>query len=180
MHNEIVRYNLAVSFILTIQFMEKSMAQTQVLYGERFGKQGELWVGCSATIFDEKREKVLLTRRTDNGRWCLPGGRMESGESAAEACEREVWEETGLRVRVKRLIGIYSDPDQLVIYPDGNKVFFVILGFEVEVIDGVPGLSEETTDVGYFSLAEMETMPMHGHHKSRVEDTLLGGETLIK
>lgn len=90
------------------------MAQTQVLYGERFGKQGELRVGCSATIFDEKREKVLLTRRADNGRWCLPGGRMESGESAAEACEREVLEETGLTVRVTRLVGVYSNPDQLV------------------------------------------------------------------
>lgn len=156
------------------------MTQTQVLYGERFGKQGELRVGCSATIFDEKREKVLLTCRTDNGRWCLPGGRMESGESAAEACEREVWEETGLKVRVKRLIGVYSDPDQLVIYPDGNKVFFVILGFEVEVISGQLGLSNETTDAGYFSLAEMEAMPMHGNHKSRVEDAMLGGDALIR
>jgi ADP-ribose pyrophosphatase YjhB (NUDIX family) len=156
------------------------MTQTQILYGERFGKQGELRVGCSATIFDEAREKVLLTRRTDNGLWCLPGGCMESGESAAEACEREVWEETGLKVRVKRLIGVYSDPDQLVIYPDGNKVFFVILGFEVEFIDGVLGLSDETTDAGYFSLVEMESMPMHGNHKSRVEDALLGGETLIR
>lgn len=156
------------------------MTHTQILYGDRFGKQGELRVGCSATIFDEKRQKVLLTQRTDNGRWCLPGGRMESGESAAEACEREVWEETGLRVRVKRLIGIYSDPDQLVIYPDGNKVFLVVLGFEVDIIDGVLGLSDETTDVGYFTLAEMESMPMHGNHKSRVEDALLGGETLIR
>ncbi|MCX6060153.1 MAG: NUDIX domain-containing protein [Chloroflexi bacterium] len=156
------------------------MTHTQILYGDRFGKQGELRVGCSATIFDENRGKILLTQRTDNGRWCLPGGRMESGESAAEACEREVWEETGLRVRVKRLIGVYSDPDQLVIYPDGNKVFLVVLGFEVDIIDGVLGLSDETTDVGYFTLAEMESMPMHGNHKSRVEDALLGGETLIR
>ncbi|MBI5942762.1 MAG: NUDIX domain-containing protein [Chloroflexi bacterium] len=157
------------------------MTQTEIIYGERFGKQGELRVGCSATIFDKQREKILLTRRTDNGRWCLPGGRMESGESAAEACEREVWEETGLKVQVTRLIGVYSDPDQLVIYPDGNKVFFVILGFEAEVIGGVLGLSDETTDVGYFSLAEMESMPIHGKHKSRVEDALIESrEALIK
>ena len=43
---------------------------TQVLFGPRLGKEGKLRVGCSATIFDEKREKVLLTQRTDNGRWC--------------------------------------------------------------------------------------------------------------
>lgn len=157
------------------------MTQTQVLYGERLGKQGKLRLGCGAIIFDEKREKVLLTRRADNGRWCLPGGVMESGESAAEACEREVMEETGLRVRVKRLVGVYSNPDQLVIYSDGNKAFFVVLSFETEVMGGELTLSDETTDFGYFSVPEMENMPMHGHHKQRVEDALaMTGEALIK
>jgi ADP-ribose pyrophosphatase YjhB (NUDIX family) len=153
---------------------------SQVLYGPRLGKEGKLRVGCSATIFDSKREKVLLTQRTDNGRWCLPGGMMESGESVAEACEREVWEETGLNVRITRLIGVYSDPDQLVVYPHGNKAFFVVLSFEVEIIDGTLGLSNETTAFGYYSLTEMESMPMHGQHKQRIEDALLGGNTLIK
>ena len=157
------------------------MAQTQVLYGERLGKQGKLRLGCSAIIFDENREKVLLTRRADNGRWCLPGGVMESGEFAAEACEREVLEETGVTVRAKRLIGVYSNPDQLVIYPDGNKVHFVILSFEAEVMSGKLSLSDETTDFGYFSVPEMENMPMHGHHKQRVEDAMLmTGQALIK
>jgi ADP-ribose pyrophosphatase YjhB (NUDIX family) len=154
---------------------------TQVLYGERLGKEGKLRVGCSAVIFDEAREKVLLTRRTDNGRWCVPGGGLEAGESVEEACLREVWEETGLRARVTRLIGVYSDPDQLVIYSDGNKAFFVVLSFEVEVIGGELGLSDETTEAGYFSLAEMDSMPMHGRHKHRVMDALLGqAEALIQ
>ena len=149
------------------------MNQTQILYGPRFGRDGELRLGCSAVLFDEKREKVLLTRRADNDRWCLPGGGVESGESVAEACERECWEETGLKVRVKRLVGVYSHPDQLVIYPDGNKAFFVVLNFEVEALNGELSLSDETTDFGYFSVTEMETMPMHGKHKDRVEDALL-------
>jgi len=153
---------------------------TQVLYGPRFGKEGQLRVGCSATIFDPTREKVLLTQRTDNGRWCLPSGGMESGESAAEACEREVWEETGLKVRVTRLIGIYSNPDQLVIYPDGNKAFIVAISFEAEVIEGELGLSNETTAFGYYSMQEMDSMPMHGQHQQRIEDAMLGGAALIK
>jgi ADP-ribose pyrophosphatase YjhB (NUDIX family) len=153
---------------------------SQILFGPRLGKEGELRLGCSAMIFDTNREKVLLTQRTDNGRWCLPGGAMESGESVAEACEREVWEETCLRVRVTRLIGVYSNPDQLVIYSDGNKSFFVVLSFEAEIISGELGLSDETTAFGYFSLKEMESMPMHGQHKQRVEDALLGGDALIK
>lgn len=153
---------------------------TQVLYGPRLGKEGVVRVGCSAVLFDKSREKVLLTLRTDNGRWCLPGGQLEAGESAAEACEREVWEETGLKVRAKRLLGVYSNPDQLVVYRDGNKAFFVVLNFEVEIVEGELGLSNETTDFGYFSLKEMESMPMHGEHKNRVEDTFRGGEPVMK
>lgn len=153
---------------------------SQVLFGPRLGREGQLRIGCCATIFDANGEKVLLTRRTDNGRWCLPGGGMESGESAAEACEREVWEETGLKVRVTRLIGVYSNPDQLVVYNDGNKVFMVVLSFEAKIVEGELGLSNETTEAGYFSLSEMENMQMHGQHKSRVEDALTGGDTLIK
>ncbi|GAB1469129.1 NUDIX domain-containing protein [Chloroflexota bacterium] len=153
---------------------------SKVLYGPRLGKEGKLRVGCSAVIFDQNRQKVLLTQRTDNGRWCLPGGGMEAGESAAEACEREVWEETGLKVRAKKLLGVYSNPDQLVIYPDGNKAFFVVLNFEVEILGGELGLSDETTAFGWFSPAEMESLPMHGQHKSRVEDALLGGDAVMK
>jgi ADP-ribose pyrophosphatase YjhB (NUDIX family) len=105
---------------------------------------------------------------------------MESGESAAEACEREVWEETGLKVRATRLLGVYSDPNQLVIYKDGKKAFFVILNFEVEILEGEVGLSDETTDYGWFTLEEMKSMPMHANHKDRVEDALRGGDAVMK
>ena len=153
---------------------------SRVLYGNRLGKEGKLHLGCSAAIFDAKREKVLLTRRADNGCWCLPGGHVESGESVKEACEREVLEETGLQVRVTRLVGVYSNPDQLVIYPDGNKAFFVVLSFEAEIVAGELTLSAETTAYGYFSVQEMESMPIHAQHNLREEDALPGGETLIK
>jgi 8-oxo-dGTP pyrophosphatase MutT (NUDIX family) len=144
---------------------------TQVIYGERISRQGEIRLGCSAAIFDEQG-RIFLTRRTDNSQWCLPGGRMESGESAAEACEREVWEETALRVRVKRLVGVYSHPDQLVIYPDGHKAHIVALHFEAEIISGQPTLSNETSDFGYFTLEEMEGLEMLGRHKERIIDAL--------
>ena len=145
---------------------------TQAIYGPRLGKDGRLRLGCSAIIFDEARTKVLLTRRADNGLWCTPGGAMEPGESAAEACEREVFEETGLTVRVKRLVGVYSNPDQLVIYPDGTKVQIVALSFEAEIISGELGLSNETTGFGYFTFDEIETMDFFGSHKQRIYDAL--------
>lgn len=153
---------------------------TKVLYGERISKQGEIRLGCSAAIFDEQG-RIFLTRRTDNGQWCLPGGRMESGESVAEACEREVWEETGLRVRVTRLVGVYSHPDQLVVYADGNKAHIVALHFEAEIISGEPILSNETIDFGYFTMEEIQALEFLGRHRERIIDTLeKRSEALIK
>ena len=145
---------------------------TQVIYGDRISKGAELRIGSCAVIFDETRTKVLLTKRADNGLWCLPGGKMDSGETIEECCQREVLEETRLEVRPERLIGVYSNRDQLVIYPDGNKVQIIVLSFEAKIIGGEIGLSEETTEFGYFSMNEIESMPMHGHHKERIEDAL--------
>lgn len=143
----------------------------KTLHGDRIAKIGKIRLGCSAVIFDESHEKVLLTKRADNGQWCLPSGGADPGESVEETVIREVWEETGLRIRVLRLVGVYSDPNWLVVYNDDNTVQIVALNFEVEIIDGVPGLSEETTDWGYFSLAEMEEMDILGNHGQRVQDT---------
>jgi ADP-ribose pyrophosphatase YjhB (NUDIX family) len=145
---------------------------TQVLYGDRIGQEGELRIGSCAVIFDELHQKVLLTKRADNGLWCLPGGKMEPGESVEECCRREVLEETGLEVQLKRLIAVYSNRDQLVIYKDGAKVQFVILSFEAEITAGTLILSNETTEAGFFPFAEMETMEMHDRHKDRVLDAL--------
>src|SRR5712692_6348592 len=104
----------------------------KIIEGDRVGRLGKLRVGCMATIFDETGQKVLLTRRMDNGRWCLPAGAMEAGESAAECCAREVLEETGLIVRVSKLIGIYSSPHRLLEYADGGRWQTVSLCFLAE------------------------------------------------
>src|SRR5579863_4974692 len=114
-----------------------------IVQGERVGKQGRLFIACCAVVYGPEPRTILMTRRNDNGRWCLPGGHMEPGESATEACAREVWEETGLRVRVGRLIGVYTTPHLLVEYPDGNRVQLVSFLFEATVADeeaSVPGL----------------------------------------
>jgi ADP-ribose pyrophosphatase YjhB (NUDIX family) len=90
----------------------------------------------------------------------------------AEACEREVFEETGLHVQVKRLVGVYSHPDQLVVYQDGNKAFIVALHFEADVVGGELGLSDETTDFGYFTLEETKNLEFLGRHRERIVDSL--------
>jgi len=147
---------------------------TYILYGERIGKQGELRLGCSAVLFDKDHVKILLTRRTDNGMWCLLGGMIEAGESVAEGCAREFWEETGLRVRVIRLTGVYSDPHHVVIYPDGNQACIVVLNFEVELLSGEPVLSHETTGVDWFPIHEAVEMDLFHGHADHIRDALTG------
>jgi ADP-ribose pyrophosphatase YjhB (NUDIX family) len=119
---------------------------------------------------------VLLTRRTDNGRWCLPGGRMDPGESLAETCVREVREETGLEVEVVRLIGLYSSPDVLVMYADGNRRQIVAAHFMVRVVGGTLGLSDETTEAAYFSQDALEALDLMEHHRPRIVDSFAGRE----
>jgi ADP-ribose pyrophosphatase YjhB (NUDIX family) len=154
---------------------------TRLIQGERIGKQGRIRFGCSGTLFDKDREKVLLTRRTDNGLWCLPGGKLDPGESAAEACAREMFEETGLQVHVTHLIGIYSSPDWLVEYPDGNRVQIVAVNFEVEIEAGDLKVTSEVSQFGYFSLDEIKDLELMNNHRQRVEDAFAGkGEAFIR
>ena len=147
---------------------------TQILFGERIGRQGKIRLGCSAVLFDANREKILLTRRADNGQWCLPSGGVEPGESVAEACIRETWEETGLKIQVERLTSVFSSPDRLVIYSDGKRFQIITLNFEVSEIGGKIGLSDETTNIGFYSIPEIETMDILPHHRQFISDTLAG------
>jgi ADP-ribose pyrophosphatase YjhB (NUDIX family) len=137
---------------------------------DRIGRQGVIRLGCSAAIFDNTGTKLLLTQRADNGQWCLPGGIVEAGESVAETCVREVWEETGLRVKVTRLIGVYSNPHLLVEYPDGKRFQQISLCFEAAMMDGDLGLSDETLAYGFYTQEEIQQMDVLANSVQRIQD----------
>lgn len=147
---------------------------TKVVHGDRISREGTLRIGTDAVVLDETRQMVLLTRRSDNGQWCLPGGRVDPGESVSEACLRELYEETGLQGRVVRLTGVYSDPDLLIVYPDGEKAFVIVLCFEVEKISGSLKLSPETTEARYFPVTEAVQMDLFHEHARHIQDALAG------
>lgn len=143
---------------------------TRVLYGERIGREGHLRVGSSAVIFDPGREKILLTRRKDNSLWCLPSGGMISGESAAETCSREVLEETGLVVQVIHLIGVYTSPNWLIEYSDGNRAQAVAFCFEAEIVGGELKIGDEVSEMGYYKGQEIEKLDLMASHRQRILD----------
>lgn len=145
----------------------------KIIRGERAGKLGRLAVGCSAAVLDPTKQQVLLVRRADNGRWSVPGGYMEPGESITEACAREVLEETGLHVRVGQLVAVYSSPHTLLEYPDGNRYQLVVLHFAAEPIAGALSTSDETTDIGYFSRTDIKHMDMGDLDRQRIDDAFV-------
>ncbi|WP_019424767.1 HAD-IIA family hydrolase [Paenibacillus sp. OSY-SE] len=109
--------------------------------------------GVAGMIMDERR-RVLLMKRADNGCWGIPSGHVELGETVEEAIVREIAEETGLNVKVTRLIGVYSNPDsQVFSYPNGKVSHFVTTYFRCEVVGGtLVREGDETLDVQYFEL----------------------------
>jgi len=111
-------------------------------------------------------EKVLLTKRSDFHIWCLPSGGVEDGETVVEAAIRETKEETGLDVRITRLVGIYSRPADK---PSGHAVVFAATAVG-GAINCQPG---ETLEVRYFSLNDLPTALSFGHRR-RIEDAVQG------
>jgi ADP-ribose pyrophosphatase YjhB (NUDIX family) len=76
-------------------------------------------VPCVGAVVHDAAGRLLLIRRAhDPGRglWSLPGGRVEAGESVAEAVEREVREETGLDVRAGTAVGSVHLPGPGVVF----------------------------------------------------------------
>jgi len=108
-------------------------------------------IGVFALIDDGDR--VLLARRRDSGWWNLPGGGMELGETVDEALAREVAEETGLQVRVDRLVGVYSKP----------QADEVVLTFACSVQGGTLAPTEESSEFGWYAPAAVpeRTLPKH-------------------
>ena len=79
----------------------------------------------------------------------MPARRRDgAGREAAEACARELHEETGLQGHVTRLIGIYTNPHLRVECTDGDRIQPVACSFEVAVTGGELTLSDETTCAG--------------------------------
>jgi len=118
--------------------------------------------------------EILLIQRADNAHWGLPGGHVEPGESVTQAAAREVLEETGCKIEVGRLIGVYSDPKrQTVELSSGECSQFVNLCFEARVIGeiGAPTTPEETLDSGFFPEDGLPE-PFVPVHAIRIQDAV--------
>ena len=122
-------------------------------------------VGVNVAIIAEGR--ILLTKRQDFGVWCMPGGGVDKDESIADAAFREAVEETGIEVRLSRMVGLYN-------MPKANGWANLIVVFVGEPIGGELTAQEgEVVDMACFPFDEIPGNLLFGH-RQRIQDALDG------
>lgn len=134
----------------------------------------------SAAAFVLHNGAVLLTRRSDNGNWTMPGGAHDPGESLSRTAVRETLEETGITVRPTAVAGIYSDPRHVIHYTSDDEVrqeFTVV--YRADYLTGEPTTSSETTHVEWVPLHKVAGLPMDPSQRKRIEWALTQQRTWI-
>ena len=94
---------------------------------------------------------------------------MNLGESISQTVVREVEEETGLRVEPTRLVGIYTDPDHIIEYSDGEVRQQFNVCYTARVIGGSLAISNESTALRFVAIEELDSVPIHESTKMRID-----------
>jgi len=115
-------------------------------------------------ILIEDGALLLVLRKNPpfQGTWALPGGFVDYGEKTEEAMVREMSEETGLKITICSLLGVYSDPHR---DPRGHTVTVAYL---VERVGGTLNAGDDAKDVKFFKRDELPTLAFD--HASIVKD----------
>jgi 8-oxo-dGTP pyrophosphatase MutT (NUDIX family) len=123
---------------------------------DKIGNDLLLLPGVSGVVVDGEpgAERVLLGRRSDNGRWASPAGIVEPGEHPAACIVREIAEEVSIEAVVDRLVLVTTSPP--VTYPNGDRCQFVSTVFRCSWVSGEPAVGdEESTDVRWFDVTDL-------------------------
>lgn len=144
---------------------------------EKIGHEKIFLNFATACIVNENNE-VLLQKRGDCNKWGLPGGALELGESAEEALIREVKEETGLDVRVEKLLGVYTK--YLYKYNNGDEAQTISIVFLCKSIGGKLHIDyKETLDLRYVKLDKLPTL-FNKVNQDIIEDYLNGKSCVFR
>ena len=142
------------------------------------GKETIILSFSVACISNEKGEILLQKRDKEKDMWELPGGALELGESAEEAAIRETFEETGLVIAVKHLIGLYSK--YFNEYPNGDKAQTICYSFKADVIGGTFSIdNKETFGLEYFSKDNLPNI-FTKQHSDMINDFFQGKTGVYK
>jgi len=115
-----------------------------------------------AAIARDEEGKVLLIKRKiepRKGEWALPSGFMETDESTVEATLRELAEETGLKGKSKRLVGIYSNNSEI-------HGYLVTMIYEVEILGGKLCAGDDAEKAEFFAVNQLPPLPFQSHREA--------------
>jgi ADP-ribose pyrophosphatase YjhB (NUDIX family) len=99
---------------------------------------------------------------------------MDIGETIAQCAEREVKEETGLAVEAYRLVGVYSDPDHVFAYSDGEVRQEFSVCFACRIVGGDISKSDESLEVKFWPFQDLDKLNMHPSIRHRISNYLSG------
>lgn len=139
---------------------------------EVVGHRPLILVGAVVVIVDERGRVLLEERRYPKGKWGLPGGLMELGESTEDVARREVLEETGLAVNKLQLINVYSGPNHFAVAENGDEFYTVTVAYFSNEYEGELKVNEsESFSFEFFTPTEFPDW-MVGSHRVVVEEFL--------
>ncbi len=122
------------------------------------GHQKIISIGLALILID-KDGKVLLEKRTDNGKYCLPGGSINFDETVIEGLKREVKEETNLEVIDPKLLMILSGTKEEFVYPNGDVTDYVDLIFYEKTDKDVSSLLKCDSESSELFFCSLDTLP---------------------
>ncbi|MEW2317901.1 NUDIX domain-containing protein [Streptomyces bauhiniae] len=116
--------------------------------------------------------RLLLIHKTDNDLWALPGGGHDIGERIADTVVREVREETGIDVEVDNVSGLYTDPQHVLAYDDGEVRQQFSICFRAHVVGGSLRTSSESKEVRWIDPADLDGLDIHPSMMLRIRHGL--------
>ena len=109
-------------------------------------------VDVRGAVFDNRHRLLMVREVADDGRWTLPGGWADVNLTPAENVIKEVAEESGFQVRVRKLAAVWDRTHQG--HPSGVfsccKLFYIC-----DIVGGAAEIGPETSEVGWFGEGEL-------------------------
>lgn len=110
--------------------------------------------------------KILLVQERADGRWAMPGGWADLGDAPASMAEREVWEESGFRVKADKVVAVIdANRVEPMEFYHAYKIIFLC-----KLLDGEPRTSYETLAVDFFDPAHLPPLSFYRTNESMLQE----------